>query len=162
MILDKTTTNSEYYWAMVFHCFSTCEVLPCLTITSLSSMISAVKWYWGNWIEILSPSMVTRDYRGHKRPQMEMSNEFAYMKTLRQVFNMWLIISLQCLLLTHLEFSACHRRQLTFLSNGELVGPGPVGKGLCPGEVLPILKHLRYHFVLCLGIEEPCDKAGEI
>lgn len=30
-----------------------------LTITSLSSMSSAVKWYWGNWTEILSPSIDT-------------------------------------------------------------------------------------------------------
>lgn len=60
------------------------------------------------------------------------------------------------LLLTHLEFGARHRHQLALLTNGELIGPGPVGDGLCPGEVVPILNHLCYHFVVCLGAEKSC------
>ncbi|KAG7244940.1 hypothetical protein INR49_024337 [Caranx melampygus] len=50
--------------------------------------------------------------------------------------------------------------EFTFLANSECIGPGPVGDGLCPGETVPILKNLGYHFVVCLSLEEPCDRAG--
>lgn len=69
---------------------------------------------------------------------------------------------LLCLLLTHPEFGACHCRQLTFLANSELIGPGPVGNALCPSEVVPILNHICYHFVVSLGIEKSCEGAGII
>lgn len=57
---------------------------------------------------------------------------------------------------THLELDALHGHQLTFLTDAERVWPRPVGNGLCPGEVLPILDHLCYHFVVRLGTEESC------
>lgn len=59
---------------------------------------------------------------------------------------------------THLEFLAFHGHQLTFLTNGELTSPGPVGDGLSPGEVVPILNHLSHHFVVRLGLEEICEQ----
>lgn len=124
-------------------------------------MISAVKWYWGNCIEILPPSIVTGACRSQSvqwawlHESFMTSCEYAADLLLNGRF-------LLCLLLTHLEFGAHHCRQLTFLTNAELVGPGPVGNGLCPGEVVPILNHLRYHFLVCLGVEKPCDRAGEI
>lgn len=64
------------------------------------------------------------------------------------------------LFLTHRELDALHRCQLTVLADGELVGPGPVGNALCPREAAPVLEHLRYHFVVRLGVEEPWDGAG--
>lgn len=58
---------------------------------------------------------------------------------------------------THREFAALHGSQLAFLPNFKPVGPGPVWNGLRPREVVAILNHLRYHFVVCLGTEESCD-----
>lgn len=56
----------------------------------------------------------------------------------------------------HLEFGALHGHQFTFLTDAEGVCPLPVGDGLRPGEVVPILSHLCYHFVVCLGAEKSC------
>lgn len=66
-----------------------------------------------------------------------------------------------CCSLTHRIFGACHCRQLRFFSDGELIGPGPVGNDLSPCEAVPILSHLCYHLVVCLGIEKPCGRAGK-
>lgn len=66
------------------------------------------------------------------------------------------LISRLLLSSTHLEIDALHGHQLTFLTDAERVWPRPVGNGLCPDEVLPILDHLCYHFVVRLGTEESC------
>lgn len=56
----------------------------------------------------------------------------------------------------HLEFDVIHGHQFTFLTDAEGVCPVPVGNGLCPGEVVPILDHLCDHFVVCLGAKKSC------
>lgn len=63
--------------------------------------------------------------------------------------------------LTHLEFLAFHRHQLTLLTHGELTSPGPAGDALSPGEVVPILDHLSHHFVICFSLEEICNEEYE-
>lgn len=52
-ILNSHCSTFEFCWTWVN------KSKGFLTITSLLSMISAVKWYWGNWTEILPPSMET-------------------------------------------------------------------------------------------------------
>lgn len=63
--------------------FCTAEVVDSLTITSLSSMSSAAKWYLGNCIEILPSSMVTGTYR----EKGDMSDGCDYMTLAWQVLN---------------------------------------------------------------------------
>lgn len=66
--------------------------------------------------------------------------------------------ALCCLLPTHRELDVLHRLQLTNLANLKLIAPRPIWNGLGPREVVSILHHLRYHLVVCLGTEEPCDR----
>lgn len=67
----------KFRWEWLFHSmrhgFSAFGewVVTSLTITSLSSMISAVKRYWGNCIEILPSSKVTGAYRSQGRKVTE-------------------------------------------------------------------------------------------
>lgn len=148
--LMKIFGGSLPQWvSMEYHSFSSCEVVASLTITSLSSMSSAVKWYWGNCTETLPPSMVTGAYRGHRgiKPMSLTAWKF---------YDYWSFPP--ALFLTHLEFGAHHCRQLTFLTNAERIGPGPVGNALSPGELISILNHFCYHFVIRLGIKQACDR----
>ncbi|KAJ3588320.1 hypothetical protein NHX12_011913 [Muraenolepis orangiensis] len=49
--------------------------------------------------------------------------------------------------------------ELTLLADGEVVGPGPVGNRLGPGEMVTVLNHLCLYLVVRLGIEEACVRA---
>lgn len=123
-----------------------------LTIMSLLSAISVVKWYWGKLMEIFPPFIETGAYRWtttrwNPQPNAHLLNEGDGSAA-----------SFCCLLATHLKFDALHRHQLTLLADLELIAPGPVWNGLRPREVVPVLHHLRYHLVVCLGTEKSCDR----
>lgn len=140
---DHLTKN---HISVTDHSFSLFHLLEershSLTMTSLSSTISAVKWYSGNWSKTFPSSLVTTAYKKQK-----------IMKRRRQI-----IVVFSERSLTHLEFLAFHRHQLTLLTDGELTGPGPAGEALSPGEVVPILNHLSHHFVICFSLEEVFNK----